>query len=376
VRAGITVEVFANRAFENALTHRREPLLAPTPMPRMGRRPAGDVLVHVPTPMPSPATHLEQMTSDISGAVEFMAQHFGPPPLKKLSVSPIPGTFGQGFPGLLYLSTLAYLNPSDRPASVQSDSQKTFYSELLHAHETAHQWWGNLVTSASYQDDWLMEAMSNYSALMFLEKRKGRRALDTVLDEYRSDLLRKLEGGDTVESSGPLIWGTRLTSSYGPAWRPIIYEKGTWVMHMLRERLGDAAFLKMLGDIARKKKYASLSTEEFQTIAASYLPPKSLDPKLEGFFESWVYNTGIPTMRIAASVQGKAPKFRLRGTVTQSDVADDFSAVVPVDIQLPGRRTIRHWVHTSSESTPFTIDLPAAPLKVSTDTATAVLSKR
>ncbi|MDZ4797063.1 MAG: M1 family aminopeptidase [Bryobacteraceae bacterium] len=378
VREGVTLEVLANRTFENELANRRDigpPI--PSSMPRAGRRTGGDVLLQqVPSPLPSPAGRLEQMTSDIGGALEFMAHHFGPPPLKHLTVSPIPGTFGQGFPGLLYLSTMAYLNPSDRPATMQSESQKTFYSELLHAHETAHQWWGNLVTSASYQDDWLMEAMSNYSALLFLEKKKGRKAMDAVLEEYRQDLLRKMEGGEPIESAGPLIWGMRLSSSYGLAWRPIIYEKGTWVMHMLRERLGDTAFLKMFGDIARKKKYAALSTEDFQTIAASYLPPRSIDPKLESFFESWVYNTGIPTVKVHTTLQGKAPKLRLRGTVTQTDVAEDFSAVIPVDIQLPGRKSIRHWVQTSSETTSFNIDLTAAPLKVTTDPSAAVLSKR
>ena len=96
--------------------------------------------------------------------MEFMSANFGPPPLKTLTVSPIPGTFGQGFPGLLYLSTLAYLKPEDLPMAVRTDSQRRFFSELLHAHETAHQWWGNLVTSGSYQDDWLMEALANYSA--------------------------------------------------------------------------------------------------------------------------------------------------------------------------------------------------------------------
>ncbi len=376
-RAGVTVEVFANRTVENALAMRREQILAPPPVPRLGRRgQQPDVLMPVPAPLPNSAGRLEELTNDIGGALDFMAQHFGPPPLKRLSVSPIPGAFGQGFPGLVYLSTLAYLNPSDRPASLQNDSQKTFFSELLHAHETAHQWWGNLVTSASYQDDWLMEAMANYSALMFLEKRKGRKALDAVLEEYRGDLLRKLDSGETVESSGPLIWGTRLTSSHGAAWRPIIYEKGTWVLHMLRERLGDAAFLKLLGEVARTKKYSSLSTEEFQRMAAAYLPPKSEDPKLESFFESWVYNTGIPALRIQSSVQGKAPKLRVRGMVVQGDVAEDFAASVPVDIQLPGRKSIRRWVLTSSESTQFTVDLTAPPVKVIADPSTAVLSKR
>ena len=62
--------------------------------------------------------------------MEFMSANFGPPPLKTLTVSPIPGTFGQGFPGLIYLSTLAYLKPSEYPAALHTEQQRRFFSEL------------------------------------------------------------------------------------------------------------------------------------------------------------------------------------------------------------------------------------------------------
>ncbi len=102
--------------------------------------------------------------------LDFMTVQFGPPPLPYLAVTPIPGNFGQGFPGLVYLSTLAYLNPDQRPASLRDSSQETFFSELLEDHETAHQWWGNLVVPAGYQDEWLIESLANYSALLAARK--------------------------------------------------------------------------------------------------------------------------------------------------------------------------------------------------------------
>ena len=64
---------------------------------------------------PDPAGQIESLAAEVVEAFEFLAGRFGPPPLKTLAVSPIPGTFGQGFPGLIYLSTLAYLHPRDRP---------------------------------------------------------------------------------------------------------------------------------------------------------------------------------------------------------------------------------------------------------------------
>ena len=50
---------------------------------------------------------------------------------------------------------------------------------MLQAHETAHQWWGNRVTAASYRDHWLMEGLANYSALLYVEKSKGGKSVDT-----------------------------------------------------------------------------------------------------------------------------------------------------------------------------------------------------
>src|SRR5260370_33329014 len=142
-----------------------------------------------------------------------MPNAFGPPPIRNLAITPIPGGFGQGFPGLVYLATMAYLNPEQRPAFFRERPQQTFYSELLEAHEVAHQWWGNMVIPASYQDEWLMEALANYSALLLLGKKQGIKAVEAVLDYYNKHLLAKLESGNTLGSAGPIAWSDRLHSS-------------------------------------------------------------------------------------------------------------------------------------------------------------------
>ena len=82
-------------------------------------------------------------------------------------------------------------------------SEQTFYSELLETHEVAHQWWGNLVVPASYHDDWLIESLANYSALLLLERRKGVKALDAVLDDYRTHLLSQDRGRPYAGVRGP-----------------------------------------------------------------------------------------------------------------------------------------------------------------------------
>jgi aminopeptidase N len=309
--------------------------------------------------------------------MEFMASRFGPPALPHLTVSPIPGTFGQGFPGLLYLSTLVYLKPTGGAhLGNAAASAELFFEDVLQAHETAHQWWGNRVTPATYRDNWLMEALANYSALLYLEKRRGARSMEIMLDTYRDALLAKNAAGQAVDSAGPIVLGTRLETSQEPrAWRSITYGKGSWIMQMLRGRMGDQKFLALLAEISKRYDRKDITTEEFRLLAAEYLPPKSDDPKLESFFEQWVYGTGIPAVKLSSSVKGAAPNVRLRGTVTQSGVDGDFTASVPVEIVIAKGRTVTQWVRSADVPVTFTVVLKAAPLKVTLDPHYGLLRK-
>src|SRR5579864_1048587 len=327
-RSGFTVEVCANRAVEAALEVKLRNLTATA----RGRKnpPAGDAPTGTP---PNPTIRLEDLASQVASSMEFMAARFGPPPLKTLEVSPIPGTFGQGFPGLLYLSTLAYLRREDEPMARLDRRRQVFFIDILQAHEVAHQWWGNIVSPAGYRDNWLMEALANYSALLYLEKRDGRAVLDAALENYRGDLLKKDENGKTAESAGPIVLGARLESSQSPvAWNSITYGKGSWILHMLRGMMGDERFVAMLAELRHRYEWKEISTEQFQQLAAEFLPQHSPDPKLDVFFEQWVYGTGIPVLTLNYSVHGKAPAVKLTGTVSQSDVDSEFSVAVPVEI--------------------------------------------
>ncbi len=300
---------------------------------------------------------MEQLTKNLLDTLDFMTEEFGPSPIRNLAITPIPGGFGQGFPGLVYLSTLAYLNPGQLPPALQARSEQTFFSELLETHEVAHQWWGNLVVPASYHDNWLIESLANYSALLLLERNKGVKALDAVLDDYRTHLLTKTDAGHTLESAGPIVWGYRLESSLAPdAWRAVTYEKGTWIIHMLRRRLGDEKFMALLKDVA--SHHHSISTEEFRDLASQYAP-QSPDPGLKVFFDNWVYGTGVPAVTLSYSWRGA----KLSGSLLQHDVDDAFSAYVPVEVEAGGKSNV-YWLATGSDPVAFSIPLKSRPTKV------------
>jgi hypothetical protein len=378
-RGPYRIEVYANKKVEPGLQAAAPPARRIVSRmvydPRLRRVEVIQTVVVDSMAAAAPEPQVQQLAAEIANAFEFMAGRFGPPPLRNLTVSPIPGAFGQGFPGLVYLSTTAYLRPEERPEAVSNDFHQAFFSDILHAHEIAHQWWGNTVSAPGAEDEWLIEALANYSALLYLEKRRGPRALEFVLGEYRKRLLAETPEGRTKESVGPLVWGGRLLSSEAPdALATIVYEKGSWILHMLRKRLGDERFLGMLAEMAKTFNRKEITTDQFRLLAARFMPPGAPDPALETFFQNWVYATGIPVLQLQSSTKGKGQSYTVTGTVTQSGVDDEFTVWAPVEIQFRSGKPLVHWVKTDSDPVRFSVTLKQAPLRVLLDPGDALLA--
>jgi Peptidase family M1 domain len=381
---GLQIEVNANHEVEDALRARQpDPVPLSTgnqQLPRRGLRGVPELGGERPEPLVvTPAVdrdaQLSRVANEIASAVEFFRTRFGDPPLTRIEVSPLPGRFGQGFAGMIYLPTLSYLPTNVRPLSLMPAWQQVFYSGLMLVHEAAHQWWGNIVTASGYHHEWLTEAVSNYSALLFLENRNGTKFIDRILDEYRRELLVKGADGEIVESVGPVVQGRRLDSSSNPtAWNTIAYGKGTWIIHMLRQQMGDVPFTKMLTELRHRYEWKTIDTEQFRQLCAEFVPKGSPDPKLENFFDQWVYGTGLPALKLTYSVKGKPGAWKLTGTLTQSDVPEDFSVNVPIEIQTGKGKVVRQ-VRTSSEPVQFSVPVTIANAKAVLDPGSSVLHR-
>jgi len=380
--AGLTVDVFGNRGLDPAL----QPPPRTTTVTQMVQPPRGPRREELTTiiqnvPPPDPLARLNTVAADVAACFQYYSGLFGPPPLKTLTVSPIPGTFGQGFPGLVYLSTLSYLDPLERPAGLRSATLQTFFSDLMVAHEVAHQWWGNVVTGKSYQDEWLMEGLAHYSALMWIEKKKGSKALEDVMADFQRELLHTGEDGQSLESAGPVTWGYRLEAAKSAeAFRVITYEKGAWVLHMLRKRIGNERFLKVLAELRKQYEFRGVSSADLLELVKESLPPGVSADSMESFFDNWVYSTGIPTLRVKysvkASAKGNVPSWKVSGTLEQSAVDENFSVDVPVEIQFAKGPTQTLWVRTSNEPSGFSATVKQAPLKLSVPAGTSILAVR
>ncbi|HEY7208645.1 MAG TPA: M1 family aminopeptidase [Bryobacteraceae bacterium] len=299
----------------------------------------------------SPATDSAALTEDptlpeqTANILDFYTKLWEPLPAHNLAVTPIAGYFGQGFPGLIYLSSVSYIKEESRSANLRGARFDTFFSELLLPHEIAHQWWGNIVRQADYRSAWIAEAMANLSALDYIAQTRGAAARNEILDSYRDDLMRE-RNGKTIESAGSVDFGQRLIETYDiGTWHVILYEKGSWILSMLRQRLGAENFrqfqLRLLHDYAARP----LSNEGLQQTAARFVAANEPDRDLTNFFDTWVYGTGIPRLALHA---GSARTLNLE----VSGVDDDFLAEIP--LRCKGAGTL--WARVASGSN--TIDLP------------------
>lgn len=222
----------------------------------------------------------------------FMTASLGPVPVNALTISPMPGPFGQNLSGSVFLSSSLYkeFSAEKKDAAADSPEQRVRY-QIGVPHEIAHQWWGNAVRPATYHDEWIMEALANYSALLFREEAGENTLTAEAMEQYRKSLARKTPEGRTVSELGPVTWGYRLQEQFGgSAWRTLTYGKGTVIFHELRRRMGDTAFEQFLRTLFTEFQTRPLSTPELERWAARYIP----EAQAKAFFDTCVNGTSMP----------------------------------------------------------------------------------
>lgn len=402
---GINITIYANRELEPALERTRLPTITTAPVTPANiaavRRGASPETVTPAPPPPSPASVASRMARELAQVVDLFSKDFGPLPSSDLRISPIPGNFGQGWPGLIYLSTNAYLRPYDI-ASKNGDDISLFNSMLLPVHEVAHQWWGHIVVPADYRDEWISEALASYSALLWLEQRDhaGPHNVRLMLNRYRQELLEKHDE-ETAESVGPLCLGQRLNNSRTPNGSGhIFYDKGPWVIHMLRQLMrdpktgSDAAFFRFLHAVRDEFSARPITTAGFRELAEKYVEPRmnaeegNQGRTLEWFFEQWVAGSGIPEVHVDAKLDSKSsgkpkpggppPPGRIAGTATLENVEETWVLPVPLFVQSAHGEvfagTAVAWANGNAEDSRFSLKLTVPAQKILIDPQQSLLA--
>ncbi len=376
------IDIYANRQLEEDLRKRLsspEPDILAPPSQRFDRSSTGHSVALSPPP-PSPADALKQLGKEIDSSIRFYEAFSGPFPFHNLSVSQIPGTFAQGWPGLLYVSTYSFLPSEAQQRAGLTVAGQEHYTELVPYHEVAHQWWGNVVGWSSYRDQWIDEAIANYLAVLFADTKKNPdHTLRVWLARYRQRLTEKPTGATQAPADvGALTLGTRLNSSKSPAaYEAIIYSKGSWIIHMLREMLRqpgarnpDARFTALLQTLATKYAYRALSTDDLQhEVEVVMTPAMDLEggSSMEWFFEQWVRGTGIPHYRVEFTAHHTDKGYAIRGKLFQTGVPRSFIANVPLYASGAGHGSFLSTVQTSGTETSFHFVAQNPPRKIVVD---------
>ena len=146
-------------------------------------------------------------------------------------------------------------------------SDAKLFSNIL-IHEVAHHWWGNSVTPKSWKDIWLNEGFATYSEALYWEDVKGPRALISTMASLYVD-----DESETLYDPKSKIFSS------------MVYNKGAWVLHMLRKEIGDTLFFKTLRNYYKKFEYSNADTYDFKEICE-----KISQKKLDKFFDQWVFS--------------------------------------------------------------------------------------
>jgi aminopeptidase N len=225
-------------------------------------------------------------------ALEFYTSRIGPYPYEKLAAVEAAGMSG----GMEHASAVFFGEKSfsDRPALG------------LAAHEIAHQWFGDSVTEKDWDDVWLSEGFATYFALLTAEHVEGRDAFAAGLAHARAAVF-------AAEKNSPDVAVVQ-----NRPWRgiphPIVYQKGAWVLHMLRGLTGTEKFWNGTREYYRRFRDGNASTADLETVME-----ETTGVDLGWFFQQWLYRAGSPVLE--GGWHYDAGKIRVELTQTQPGAA-------------------------------------------------------
>ena len=210
---------------------------------------------------------------------------------------------------------MSYLAPQNKAIRSLDAHGRLFFSDILQAHETAHQWWGNVVTSAGYHDEWLMEALADYSALLYLENKNGSQPVAMQLDSYKASLLQTVNGQDGgIDRSDRAGRAPREFDRRRPRITTLRTGRGRGSCTCCGGAWATSAFWRCWRSCVRNTSASRFRRKSSGCWPRGFCRPQSEDPALEDFFDQWVYGTGIPSLKMSYAVKGKGAAMRLNGT--------------------------------------------------------------
>lgn len=225
----------------------------------------------------------------------------------------------------------------------------TPFPHRILAHEVGHLWWSIYVEFPRRSDYWLREGLPTYSAIMFLGRRYGP-------EMARQELMRSRRVALTPEWPEPLARGLDMEDQ--SAVYALNYHKGAFVLHMLRNVMGQERFTELLREFNAEYSGSSATTDDFRTMAEEIY-----GDDLGWFFAAWVESADVPRFEVRYSISGggrsSVPTYEISGTIEQSGAS--VRSPVVLRVTLRGAPPLDHTVWLEPGTTTFRIYCPTPP---------------
>jgi aminopeptidase N len=249
--------------------------------------------------------------------------------------------------GVAEFATYSFREHQTLPSYAEQLITGDHANDAILAHELAHQWFGNSLSVRDWRHVWLNEGFSTYAAMLWLERRKSAAAYRAAMDKSAQQDLH-----------GPIFMAdvTDNKKLFGAA----TFDKGAWVLHMLRHVMGDEKFFEALRAYVQGYSYRNVATEDFRAVCE-----RVYGKSLEWFFAQWVYGVSRPMYRVSWAAAGD----HLALTIRQAQT-DAPAFTMPIDVAVATasgttRRTV--WNDRNEQTFRIPMSKPSAIKSVRID---------
>jgi aminopeptidase N len=281
--------------------------------------------------------------------LEFYSDYIGPFSYEKLANIQSNSVSG----GMEAASAILYSENS-----VVGDRNTRWRNVIIH--EIAHQWFGNAVTEYDWDDVWLSEGFATYFTLLFREHAYGK-------DDFLEGLANSKKTVDSFHEKNPdyrivhdnLSDMSKVVSSH-------TYQKGSWILHMLRGVVGTENFWKGIRDYYAKYQNKNATTDDFR-----FEMEKAFGKDLKWFFEQWLYNPGTLKLEGTWTYDPALKLVKIDLDQVQND-GSEFR--MPIQVALKTKdKTEEKLIWVDSKENQFGIQLDEEPEEIILDPNTWVL---
>jgi aminopeptidase N len=283
---------------------------------------------------------LAALEKDARGSFEFFSDRVGPYAYAKLAHVEAAGMGG----GTEHVSNIFYGEKSVTAGNAPV------------VHETAHQWFGDAVTESDWNDVWLSEGFATYFTLLYTEYAGGRDAFVDGLRRSRNAVIRL----EKSLPNTPVVHANLDEAATEPNNR-LVYEKGAWTLHMLRDRIGTEPFWRGIRLYYQRHLNGVASTADFRGAMEEVS-----GQDLRAFFAQWLNRSGVPEVSGSWRYDRSARQIEL--TVRQTQAGDPFQFSLGVGTTAAGTASsaVRQ-VQVSGRESTFTIPAETEPESVVLD---------